>query len=99
MGEVIALLAARAPRLDRALKKITKAGGEAVLIDGTLIRTRRRSGNDNRKKLLRQAQNTRPALPRHHRYRREPAVDLRRQARPLLRDHHRDHPVTDDHPP
>ncbi|WP_433382566.1 hypothetical protein [Streptosporangium sp. CA-115845] len=42
-------MAARAPRPDRALKKITKAGGEAVLIDGTLIRTRRRSGNDNRK--------------------------------------------------
>ena len=47
--EVIALLAARAPRLDRALKKITQAGGEVVLLDGTLIRTRRRSGKANRK--------------------------------------------------
>lgn len=47
--EVIALLAARAPRLDRALKKITRAGGEVVLLDGTLIRTRRRSGSANRK--------------------------------------------------
>ncbi|TMR92580.1 transposase family protein [Nonomuraea basaltis] len=47
--EVIALLAARAPRLDRALKKITKAGGEVVLIDGTLIRTERRTGADDRK--------------------------------------------------
>jgi hypothetical protein len=40
--EVIALLAARAPRLDRTVAKIAKRGGEAVLIDGTLIRTRRR---------------------------------------------------------
>ena len=47
--EVIALLAARAPRLDRALKKITRAGGEVMLLDGTLIRTRRRSGNANRR--------------------------------------------------
>ncbi|MDP4502055.1 hypothetical protein [Nonomuraea turcica] len=47
--EVIALLAARAPRLDRALKKITKAGGEVVLIDGTLIRTERRTRADDRK--------------------------------------------------
>jgi hypothetical protein len=41
--EVINLLAARAPRLDRALRKITKRGGEVVLIDGTLIPTRRRT--------------------------------------------------------
>ncbi|MFH9355789.1 IS5/IS1182 family transposase, partial [Kitasatospora sp. NPDC017646] len=34
--EVIALLAARAPRLERALKKVTRSGGEVVLIDGTL---------------------------------------------------------------
>jgi hypothetical protein len=47
--EVIALLAAKAPRLDRALKKTTKRGGEVVLLDGTLIRTRRRSGKANRK--------------------------------------------------
>jgi hypothetical protein len=47
--EVIALLAAKAPRLDRALKKIAQAGGEVVLLDGTLIRTRRRSGRANRK--------------------------------------------------
>jgi hypothetical protein len=46
--EVIALLAARAPRLDRALKKIAKRGGEVVLIDGTLIPTHRRTGKDNR---------------------------------------------------
>lgn len=49
VSEVIELLAARAPRLDRALKKIAKAGGRVVLIDGTLIRTERRSGKDNRK--------------------------------------------------
>jgi hypothetical protein len=45
VGEVIDLLAARAPRLDRALNTITRQGGEAVLIDGTLIRT----STDNRK--------------------------------------------------
>ena len=47
--EVIGLLAARAPRLERALKKIARRGGEVVLLDGTLIRTRRRTGTDNRK--------------------------------------------------
>lgn len=47
--EVIALLAAKAPRLDRALRKLTRAGGEVVLLDGTLIRTRRRSGKANRR--------------------------------------------------
>jgi hypothetical protein len=47
--EVIALLAARAPRLDRALRKVTRAGGEVVLLDGTLIRTRRRYGKANRR--------------------------------------------------
>jgi hypothetical protein len=45
--EVIGLLAARAPRLDRALAKIKKAGGEVMLLDGTLIPTRRRSGTAN----------------------------------------------------
>jgi hypothetical protein len=47
--EVITLLAARAPRLDRALAKVKNQGGEAVLLDGTLIPTRRRSGTANRK--------------------------------------------------
>ncbi len=47
--EVLRLLAARAPRLDRALKKIAKKGGVVVLLDGTLVRTRRRTGTDNRK--------------------------------------------------
>ncbi|WP_189241092.1 transposase family protein, partial [Planomonospora parontospora] len=47
--EAIGLLAARAPRLDRALKKAARAGGEVVLLDGTLVRTRRRTGADNRK--------------------------------------------------
>lgn len=46
--EVIELLAARAPRLDRALKKITRQGGVVVLLDGTLVRTRRRTGDENR---------------------------------------------------
>ncbi|BBC34563.1 hypothetical protein SGFS_058570 [Streptomyces graminofaciens] len=47
--EAVGLLAARGPRLDRALKKITRAGGGVVLLDGTLIRTRRRTGTANRK--------------------------------------------------
>jgi DDE superfamily endonuclease len=47
--EIIGLLAARAPRLDRALAAISKEGGEAVLLDGTLIPTRRRTGTANRK--------------------------------------------------
>ncbi|MFD7472262.1 transposase family protein [Streptomyces sp. NPDC059837] len=46
--EVIRLLAARAPRLDRALKRITRKGACVVLIDGTLVRTRRRTGVENR---------------------------------------------------
>jgi hypothetical protein len=47
--ETIKLLAGRAPRLDRALAKIKKGGGEVVLLDGSLVRTQRRSGKDNRR--------------------------------------------------
>lgn len=47
--EAVGLLAARAPRLDRVLKKIARKGGGIVLLDGTLIRTRRRTGTQNRK--------------------------------------------------
>ncbi|TLQ38978.1 transposase family protein [Streptomyces marianii] len=47
--EVVGLLAARAPRLDRALKKIARKGGGVVLLDGSVIRTRRRTGAENRK--------------------------------------------------
>jgi hypothetical protein len=47
--EIITLLAARAPRLDRALAAIGRQGGEVVLLDGTLIPTRRRTGTANRK--------------------------------------------------
>ncbi|MFI8364890.1 hypothetical protein ACIGD1_32645 [Streptomyces sp. NPDC085612] len=36
--ELIGLLAAQAPCLDRALKSVAKQGGELALIDGTLIR-------------------------------------------------------------
>lgn len=46
--EVIGLLSARAPRLDRALKKIARKGDVVVLLDGTLVRTRRRTGGENR---------------------------------------------------
>ncbi|MFF6880380.1 hypothetical protein ACFY9S_34510 [Streptomyces sp. NPDC012474] len=37
--EVIGLLAARAPRLDRALKGIARMGGGIVLLDGSVVRT------------------------------------------------------------
>ncbi|GAA3017871.1 transposase family protein [Streptomyces fulvorobeus] len=47
--ELIGLLATQAPRLDRPLKKIAKQGGELVLIDGTLIRTRRHTGKADRR--------------------------------------------------
>ncbi|MFF4349063.1 transposase family protein [Streptomyces sp. NPDC001530] len=47
--EVIELLAARAQRLERVLKKVIRTGGHVVLIDGTLIRTRRRTGAANRR--------------------------------------------------
>ncbi|MFD8089280.1 transposase family protein [Streptomyces malaysiensis] len=46
--ELIALLAAQAPRLDRALKKVAKRGGEVVLIDGPVIPTQRRTGKTDR---------------------------------------------------
>ncbi|MGW0774742.1 transposase family protein [Streptomyces sp. NPDC002835] len=46
--ELIHLLAAKAPRLDRALKTIARRGGEVVLIDDTLIPTQRRTGEANR---------------------------------------------------
>lgn len=45
---MIRLLAAKAPRLDRALKKTAKRGGEVVLVDGALIPAQRRTGRDNR---------------------------------------------------
>jgi hypothetical protein len=47
--EAVHLLAARAQRLQRSLKKLTRKGGHVVLIDGTLIRTRRCTGADNRR--------------------------------------------------
>ncbi|MFF3603626.1 hypothetical protein [Streptomyces sp. NPDC002463] len=47
--ELIGLLATQAPRLNHALKKIAKRGGKVVLIDGTLIRTQRRTGRADRR--------------------------------------------------
>ncbi|MET9570816.1 hypothetical protein ACFYNW_06360 [Streptomyces virginiae] len=47
--ELIGLLAAQAPRLDRALRKVARQGGEVVLIDGTLSRTQRRTGKADRR--------------------------------------------------
>ncbi len=46
--EVITLLATRAARLDRVLRRLRTRGAAVVLVDGTLIRTRRRSGRANR---------------------------------------------------
>ncbi|MEU1302065.1 transposase family protein [Streptomyces shenzhenensis] len=47
--ELITLLTAQAPRLDRALKEVAERGGEVVLIDGTLIPTQRRTGKAGRR--------------------------------------------------
>ncbi|MEV0492319.1 transposase family protein [Streptomyces atratus] len=47
--ELIGPLAAQAPRLDRALRKVAKRGRKVVLIDGTLIRTQRRTGRADRR--------------------------------------------------
>lgn len=44
VDEMVGVLARRAERLDRALKKIADRGGQVVLLDGTLIRTLRRTG-------------------------------------------------------
>lgn len=47
--ETIRLLAARAPRLSRVLRRLRTHGAELVLLDGTLVRTRRRTGKANRR--------------------------------------------------
>lgn len=47
--EVITLLAGRAPRLNRVLRRLAAHGHVVVLVDGTLIRTRRRTGKNNRR--------------------------------------------------
>ncbi|MFM9589280.1 hypothetical protein ACKI1J_11845 [Streptomyces scabiei] len=47
--EVLDLLAARARRPDRVLKKVARRGGAVVLLDGTLVRTHRRTGADHHK--------------------------------------------------
>ncbi|MFF4756191.1 hypothetical protein ACWD5R_37950 [Streptomyces sp. NPDC002514] len=45
--EVLPPLSARAPQLDRALKKTARSGRVVVLLDGTLVRTRRCIGPAN----------------------------------------------------
>ena len=47
--EVIGLLAGRATRLNRVLRRLAARGAVVVLADGTLIRTRRRTGAQNRR--------------------------------------------------
>lgn len=49
VAEVVEGLAARAPRLDRVLAKAKRDGQEVVLLDGTLVPTRRRTGKQNRR--------------------------------------------------
>ncbi|UQA91396.1 transposase [Streptomyces halobius] len=44
LKEMIDLLAARAPRLERVLAKIAREGGSVVLLDGSLMSTQRRTG-------------------------------------------------------
>ncbi|MFJ8313777.1 MULTISPECIES: hypothetical protein [unclassified Streptomyces] len=80
--ELISLLAVRAPRLDRALKRIATQGGEVVLIDGTLIPTVRRTGKDNRPNYSGKTPTSRPALPRPDRREGPPDLDLRGPPRP-----------------
>ena len=95
--EAIALLARRAPRLQRALNTISAAGGDVVLLDGTLVRTRRRSGTENRRNysgkhkvhgllFLALTDEAPPQRPACH-----PAA-----ARPAGADQRRGHPLTDD---
>ncbi|WP_189308024.1 transposase family protein [Streptomyces albospinus] len=45
---MIDLLAARAPHMDRVLKKAARKSGVVVLLDGIPVRTRRRTGDENR---------------------------------------------------
>jgi len=47
--QVLARLAARAPRLDRVLAKAARTGLQVILLDGVLVRTRRRTGKQNRR--------------------------------------------------
>lgn len=44
LKEMIDLLAAQAPRLERVLARIARSGGSVVLIDGALLATQRRAG-------------------------------------------------------
>lgn len=47
--QVITMLAARAPRLDRVLRRARRTGTEYVLLDATLIRSTRRHGATGRR--------------------------------------------------
>jgi hypothetical protein len=93
--EMIGLLAAKAPRLDRALRKIAKRGGEAVLIDGALIPTQRRTGADDRLDYSGKHHRHGPAFPRPDRREGQADLDLRgpagtdprRDRRPPRQDH------------
>ncbi len=49
MRGVVHLLASRGPSLDRALKKIARKDSGIAPLGGTLIRTRRRTGSENRR--------------------------------------------------
>jgi hypothetical protein len=75
VNEVITLLAARAPKLGRALREAKNAGYAFVMIDGTLISI------DRVAVLLGQTPDARHEHPGHHRTRRHHRMDLRSTAR------------------
>ncbi|QEV21895.1 hypothetical protein [Streptomyces alboniger] len=50
LKEMIELLAAKAPRPERALAKIAREGGSVVLLDGSLIPTERQPGLPTRRR-------------------------------------------------
>jgi hypothetical protein len=50
LKEMIDLLAARTPKLERVLAKIARVGGSVVLIDGSLIPTQHRTGHPMRRR-------------------------------------------------
>jgi hypothetical protein len=85
--EVVGLLAARAPRLDRALKKIARKGGGVVLLDGHADPHPAAHRNSAPEELLRQAPMPWPARDRAHRRPGPAGMGLRGPARADLGDH------------
>ncbi|WP_236726413.1 hypothetical protein [Streptomyces sp. NBRC 110465] len=88
--ELIGLLAAQAPRLDRALRKVAKQGGEVVLIDGALTSFAPSAAPEERTAATNPASTGLMACTSSP-DRREgpPDLDIRRPARPHPRQHRR----------